>query len=143
MSSCYGPGMRAFTKLMRPSFSFLRSERYLSVIYVDCCYLQGDSFTKFAENVIRTIETLESLGFYINIDKPEIIPKQQITFLVVITDSLHMTVTLTIDKKQKILNLCTAAKLAHTLSIRELGIGQTHWKSCSFHGSCPVWKTFL
>ena len=31
-----------------------------------------------------------------------------------------MTVTLTIEKKQKILNLCTAAKLAHTLSIREL-----------------------
>ena len=96
----YGPAMRAFTKLMKP-FSFLRSEGYLSVIYVDNCYLQGDSFTKCAENVIRTIDILESLGFYIKMEKSEIIPKQQITFLGVITDSLHMTITLTNEKKQK------------------------------------------
>ena len=55
MSSGYGPGMRAFTKLMKPPFSFLRSERYLSVICVDDRNLQGDSFTKCAENVIRII----------------------------------------------------------------------------------------
>ena len=116
----YGPAMRAFTKLMKPPFSFLRSEGYLSVIYVDDCYLQGDSFTKCAKNVIRTTEILENLGFYIKIDKSEIIPKQQITFLGVIIDSVHMTITLTIEKKQTILNLCTAARLAPTLTIREL-----------------------
>ena len=53
MLNCYGPAMRALIKLMKPSF--LRSEEYLSVIYVDDCYLQGDSFTKCAENVLRTI----------------------------------------------------------------------------------------
>ena len=120
MPNGYGPAMRAFTKLMKPPFSFLRSEGYLSVIYVDDCYLQGDSFTKCAENVIRTIDILESLGFYIKMEKSEIIPKQQITFLGVIIDSLHMTITLTNEKKQKILKLCTAARLAHTLTIREL-----------------------
>ena len=31
-----------------------------------------------------------------------------------------MTITLNIEKKQKILILCTAARLAHTLTIREL-----------------------
>ena len=31
-----------------------------------------------------------------------------------------MTITLTNEKKQKILKLCTAARLAHTLTIREL-----------------------
>ena len=56
MPNGYGPVMTAFTKLMKPPFS-------LSVIYVADCYLQGDSFTKCADNVIRTIETLESLGF--------------------------------------------------------------------------------
>ena len=56
MPNGYGSVMRAFTKLMKPPFS-------LSVIYVADCYLQGDSFTKCADNVIRTIETLESLGF--------------------------------------------------------------------------------
>ena len=68
MPNGYGPAMRAFTKLMKHLFSFLRSEGYLSVIYVDNCYLQGASFTKCAKNVIRT-EILENLGFYIKIDK--------------------------------------------------------------------------
>ena len=116
----YGAAMRAFTKLMKPPFSFLRSEGYLSVIYVDDCYLQGVLFTKCAENVIRTKDPLESLRFYIKMEESEIIPKQQITFLELITDSLHMTVTLTNEKKQKILKLRTAARLAHTLTIREL-----------------------
>ena len=31
-----------------------------------------------------------------------------------------MTITLTIEKKQKFLNLCTAARSAHTLNIMEL-----------------------
>ena len=95
MPNGYRPAMRAFTKLMRPPFSFLRSEGYLSVIYIDDCYLQSVSFTKCAENVIRTIDLLENLGFYIKIEKSEIIPKQQVTFSGVIIDSLHMTITLT------------------------------------------------
>ena len=41
MPDGYGPAMRAFTKLMKPPFSFLISEGYLSVIYVDDYYLQG------------------------------------------------------------------------------------------------------
>ena len=63
-------------------------------IYVDDCYLQRDSFTKCGENVIRAIEILESLGFYIKTDKSEIIPKQQITFLEVIINSFLMAITL-------------------------------------------------
>ena len=69
MPNGYGPAMRAFTKLMKPPFSFLRSEVYMLVIYVDDCYLQGDSFKKCAENVIRTIDILEGLGFYLKIEK--------------------------------------------------------------------------
>ena len=116
----YGPAMRALTKLTRSPFSFLRYEGYLSVVYVNSCYLEDGSFTKFSKNVIRSIEILESEGFYIKVDKSEIIPKQQITFLGVIIDSVHMATTLTTEKKQKNLILCTAARLAHTLTIREL-----------------------
>ena len=75
MPNGYGSAMKALTKLMKTPFSFLRSEGYLSVIYIDGCYLQRDSLTKCVENVLRTIEVLESLGFYIKIDKSEIIPK--------------------------------------------------------------------
>ena len=64
MPNGYGPAMRGFTKLMKHLFPFVRPERCFSVIYVGDCCLQGDSFTKCAENVIRTIEVLESLGFW-------------------------------------------------------------------------------
>ena len=105
-------------KTNETSFFFARSEGYFSVIYVEDCYLQDSSFKKFTENVIRKIEILESLGFYIKADKSEIIPKQQITLLGVIIDSLHIKKTLTIEKKQ-ILNLCPAARVAHTLLLLE------------------------
>ena len=101
MPNGYGPATRAFTKLMKHPFYFLRSEGYLSVIYADDCYLQDDLFTKCAENVIRTVDILESLGFYIKMEKSEIIPKQQITFLGVIIDSLHMTITFTMKRNKK------------------------------------------
>ena len=94
MPNGYGPAIRSFTKLMKPPFSFLRSEGYLSVIYVNDCYLQGNN--------------------------SEIIPKQQITFFGVIIESLDMTITLSNEKKQKFLKLCTATRLAHTLTIGEL-----------------------
>ena len=76
---------------------------------------------KCAENVIRTIEILESLGFYVKIEKSEIIPKQQITFLgFITTNSFHMAIILTTEKTQKKFNLCTATKLAHTLTSKKL-----------------------
>ena len=104
MPNGYGPAMRAFTKLLKPPFAFLRSksEVYFSVIYVNDFDLPGDSFTKCADNVVQAIEILEGLGFYVKIDKPEIISKLQITFLVFIIDSLQMTIEQTIEKKQKI-----------------------------------------
>ena len=55
MSNGYGPAMRAFKKMLKLPFSFLRSEGHLSVIYVGDCYLQGASFIKYAENVVITI----------------------------------------------------------------------------------------
>ena len=80
MLNGYGPAKRVFTKLMKPYFSFSRSEGYLSVIYIDDCYLQGDFFTKCVKNVLRKIEILENLGSYTEIDKSEIMQKQQVTF---------------------------------------------------------------
>ena len=80
---------------------------------------QGDSFTKYAENVVKTIKILESQGFYIKIYKAEIIPKEQFNFSGFIIDSPYMIVTLTIEKKQ-IFNLRTDIKLAHIVTFKEL-----------------------
>ena len=101
MTNGYELAMRAFTKLLKPSLALLQYEGYVSVIYADDCSLQGDLFTECTENVIRTTKILEGLGFYFKIDKSEMLPKQQITFLRLIIDTHHMTTKITIEKKQK------------------------------------------
>ena len=61
----YGPAMRAFTKRMKPPFSFLRPEGYLSVNYISRQLLSARWFVhKMCRECyiyIRTIEILEGL----------------------------------------------------------------------------------
>lgn len=106
MPQGYGPAMRVFTKLLKAPFSVLRQLGFLSVIYVDDSFLQGESFYICLENVRKTIELLQKLGFTINFEKSILIPKQEITFLGLVFNSVTMTITLTEEKKEKIFNLC-------------------------------------
>ena len=64
MTNGYGLATRAFAKLLKPSLVFLQSEGYVSVIYVDDCYLQGDWFTECTEDIVETAGILEDLGFH-------------------------------------------------------------------------------
>jgi len=57
-------------------------------------------------NILDTVNLLRRLGFTIHAEKSILIPQQKITFLGFVLDSIEMTVTLTIEKKQKILELC-------------------------------------
>ena len=40
----YSDVMRVFTKDLKPAFSYLREIEYLSVVYIDDSYLQGETF---------------------------------------------------------------------------------------------------
>ena len=120
MPQGYGPAMRVFTKLLKAPFSVLRQLGLLSVIYVDDSYLQGKTYLICLENVRKTIDMLQNLGFTINFDKSVLIPQQEITFLGLIFNSVSMTVTLTQEKKDKIFNLCIKAMNNTTITIRSL-----------------------
>ena len=71
MPNGYGPAMRIFTKISKIPFSILREKGFLSVVYVDDSYLQGDDCEDCFCNALNTIEILRSLGFTIH---PEIKP---------------------------------------------------------------------
>ena len=77
------------------------------------CYLQGDLSTECAANFIMVIGVLEGLGFYINRDKSEKNVQGTNWFLKFIIGFLHMTLEITIEKKQKNLIMCLKEKLAH------------------------------
>ena len=66
------------------------------------------------------MEILRSLGFTVHTDKSKFIPTQCITYLGFILNSVQMTVTLTLEKKQKTLNLCQEILREDGVTIRFL-----------------------
>jgi len=63
MPNGYGPAMREFTKITKPPFAVLRSQRHISVCFVDDSYLQGSNYLECQSNVQETINLLRKLGF--------------------------------------------------------------------------------
>ena len=101
MPNGYVDAMRVFTKLLKPVFSELREQGYISVVYVDDSLLYGDTYQECMENIIVTLECLQELGFIVHPTKSVLIPTQYITFLGFIFNTVEMTLTLTTDKKEK------------------------------------------
>ena len=81
MPNGYSEAMRVFTKILKPPFSHLRAQGFLSVVFVDDTYLQGDTYAQCLSNVQTTIDTLQNLGFTIHAEKSILEPKQEIEFL--------------------------------------------------------------
>ena len=105
MPNGYCDAMRIFTKILKPVFATLREQGHESVIYVDDSLLQGETFQECLDNIMATLECLESLGFVIHPDKSIFIPTQEIIFLGFIINTRDMTVRLTVEKKEKIIGL--------------------------------------
>lgn len=120
MPNGYGPAMRVFTKLLKVPFSHLRERKHISVVYVDDSYLQGKSFDNCTRNVIDTVNVLRKLGFTIHVDKSLLLPTQEITFLGFVFNSISMTITLTSEKKEKIVLLCKEVLSSNKLTIRKM-----------------------
>ena len=103
MPNGYLDAMRIFAKLLKPVFHTLRKMGYVSIIYVDDTLLYGDTYEECLKNVLATLEILQDLGFVIHATKSVLIPTQRITFLGFIFDTLAMTITLTKEKKNKLI----------------------------------------
>ena len=111
---------RLFTKLLKPAYSSLRSNGYLSVSYIDDCYLQGNTWQSCIANVIATVKMFTSLGFLVHPDKSMFEPSHHITFLGFTLNSEEMTVSPTEIKAKSIAEAIKAFLLKKTHTIREL-----------------------
>ena len=95
----YSDAMRIFTKILKPVFGHLRQEGYLSVIFVDDSYLEGDTEQECMNNIKATVDLLLKLGFIVN-EKSVLKPTQKIEFLI---DSNSMTIEINREKTEHIL----------------------------------------
>lgn len=128
--TCFPNGLancpRYFTKLLKPVYAHLRSQGLLSASFIDDCYLQAGTYEKCVENVQKTVQLLETLGFIVHKDKSVLTPCKQIRYLGFILNSEEMIVTLPRERIQKIKSACTKLSLKRRFQIRELArvIGQ-------------------
>ena len=97
---------RIFTKLLKPVFSKLRNEGFISVYDLDDSWLMGKTHEDCSVNVRATKQLLSNAGFIINEKKSVFEPVQRISFLGFNLDSVSMTVSLPEDKRKNIVDLC-------------------------------------
>lgn len=111
---------RKFIKLLKPVYSQRIQLGHLSAIHIDDSYLQGDDFTDCEKNVIDTIKLFDLLGFTLHPKKSSLIPKQRITFMGFIIDSVEMKVYLTPEKIEKLKDVYQKLLDSPKPSIREV-----------------------
>ena len=73
--------------------------------YTDDFFMKGDTFSKYEENIHKTVRLYDKLGFVINLKKSQIVPTQKIRILGFVIDSVKMIITLTKEKKQNLKTL--------------------------------------
>ena len=66
MPNGFSDAMHVFTKVFKPVYAYLGQHGYMSVIFVDDLYLQGDTKQEFLQNIETTVSLLVSLHFAIH-----------------------------------------------------------------------------
>ena len=107
--TCFPNGLssapRLFTKLMKPCYAQLRLSGHTVSGYIDDTYIQSQDFNDAAHSILACKSLFSSLGFVIHPDKSMSAPSQTVKVLGFTLDSVHMTVSLTPDKKCKLKKL--------------------------------------
>jgi hypothetical protein len=116
----YSPGPRKFTKLLKPPLSDLRLAMVTVAAYLDDMFTSNKSFWGCMSNIHKICNMFEALGFVIHPRKSTFMPTTTLEFLGFIIDSLAMTVSLTIAKKEKIEQMCRDILLKNSVSIRSV-----------------------
>ena len=120
MPNGYAQAPLLFTKILKQPFPALRRRGLLSVVYLDDSYLQGDSYSRCLENIHATTSLLTDLGFQINYEKSLLIPTQTICFLGFILDSVKMIISLTSERKLRIVAICRRLQETDFLKLCEV-----------------------
>ena len=123
----YAQSPLQFTKLMKIPLTYLRSEfGYTNSAFVDDLILIEDTYSFAKKSSIDTADTLQFLGYTINVPKSAWEPQQKKVHLGVILNSINMTVTLTQEKVDKLIDHAQKLLQQKHIQIRSLAslIGQ-------------------
>lgn len=108
-----------FTKLLKPLLAFLRGQGHTMVAYLDDLLCIGPTSKACKITVNAVVTNLERLGFVINQEKSNMVPKQICKFLGFEINTSSMTLQLPIEKINKILKLLNSIKHKESIIIRD------------------------
>lgn len=111
---------RKFTKICKPIFSYLHNLGHVSSNYLDDSLLVGNSIDECSSNIDDTVHLFDTLGFVVHPEKSVLTPTQRITYLGFEIDSAQMTVSLTVERQEKILSSCKSLYISQKGSIRKV-----------------------
>ena len=109
---------RIFTKIMKPIFSYLRQQGFISSGYIDDIFLMGETYQQCLMNVENTLKILFELGFVINTKKSVLQPQQQLSHLGFDFNSETMIIKLPREKSDMIKEYATLVLSKNVMSIR-------------------------
>ena len=110
---------RVFTKLLKPTFAYLRSMGHSSIPYIDDSLLRAKTKEQCQVNVTETIQLLDKLGFTVHPIKSVFDPVQIIVFLGFILNSITMRVMVTEERLENLIKLGTTIISRQKVTIRE------------------------
>ena len=91
---------QAFTKLMKPPFAYLREQGYTCLGYIDDSLFIGKSPGEVQAGVYEAVQLFDNLGLTVHIQKSVLGAVQKIEYLGFELNSVDMTVSLTVCKKE-------------------------------------------
>ena len=126
---------------MKSVLQVLRSQVFLSLIYLDDILLIVSLEQLSRLNVERTRDFLESLGFILNFEKSNLILSHQCRFLGLDFNSKKFTVELSKEKRETFLNLTIKFRSKSKCKIREviqcIGLLVSSFQELSMGGFMP------
>ena len=109
-----------FTKIMKVPISMLRRLGIRLIIYLDDILIMASSKEELIAARDTTIFLFHHLGLTINHEKSEFDPTNLIEFLGVMVDSQAMTLSLPVEKVQKLRKLCQNTLTSKEVTLQEL-----------------------
>ena len=116
----YSLAPRVFTKIFKPIMAYFRFLGFRVFIFIDDILLVASSAQECLDQLSIIKQTLQGLGFIVNVDKSQLTPVTEIHYLGFIINSIIMKLQLPEGKLEKIVSACTQLLAKERPSVRDV-----------------------
>lgn len=109
-----------FTKLLKPICTYLRNRNIILTSYLDDSLFFNKSKTCCSRDIVYACDWLTNLGFVINFEKSNLIPRQSCRYLGFNLDSKNLSLSVPSEKQTKIIEIISSTMRKSYSKIRDI-----------------------